>query len=158
MTQASLSSAGSTQNQFSAIGNASLAPPLIKTKSIITVVYASNAFTVNLHDSGCVYLVPANGSNATINLPAPASCPMGTNYKFIFNASATHTTAFTSATASKIYGLAVSPQNATTYHAYSGATTATASASVVTGDSADFWTDQTNWYINAQTQANTTWS
>ncbi len=152
------SQSGSTQNQWCAQGKGQLAAPIIATKPIISVVYASNAFTASAADSGCVYLVPANGANATINLPAPASTPSGTNFKFIFNASATHTTAFTSATASTIFGLGISPQNATIYKAYAGATSATASNAVLTGDSVEVTSDGTNWYIFAQTQANTTWT
>ena len=158
MSISTFNQSGNTTNQWCARGTGQVAAPMIGNKSVIPVVYATNAFTVAVADSGCVYTVPANGANATINLPAPASTPSGTNYKFIFNIPATHTTVFTSATAGTIFGTALTPLDATKGVAYAGTTTATAPAGTLVGDSADFTSDTVNWYMLAQSQANALWT
>jgi len=160
MSQSSLSSAGSTQNQFAAVGSATLAYPSPEAIPKITIAYTSNAYSVSSHDSGATFNIPSSTSDSTITLPAPATgCPIGTTYNFQFAGNGSGAVTFTTATNS-IYGLVKAPaSNGTTYTAYAGATTAVASKTgTYLGDSVSFVSDGGKWYILGQTQGTGPWA
>jgi hypothetical protein len=119
------------------------------------IAYTANAYTVSSASSGSVILFPSAGAATIITLPAVAN---GLNYRFISNAGSTHTIAFTSASGNVIYGIGLSPSNATTFHAYAGSGSVTSSAGILQGDSLQFTSDGTNWYVFAYTMANVTWT